>query len=113
MVFVRDICGPLFFLFDTNNLPKIIKINSKPVLFADYTRLIITIASPLDFKKGITTAFVQLKKWFNANSLFLNDEKTHYIHFMTKSVYFICKVVGYNNNFITRPLTPPCSIGLM
>jgi hypothetical protein len=57
-------------------LPKISKINSKPVLFADDTSLIITNASPLDLKKkGITTAFVQLKRWLNTNSLFLNYEK--------------------------------------
>jgi len=43
-------------------LPKIIKINSKSVPFADDTSLIITNASPLDFKKDITTAFVQQKK---------------------------------------------------
>jgi len=28
---------------------------------------------------------------------------------MTKSIYFIDIVVGYNNNLITRPLIPPCS----
>jgi hypothetical protein len=57
-----SICGQLLFLFYINNLPKIIKINSKPVLFAGGTSLIITNANPLDFKKDIITAFVQLKK---------------------------------------------------
>jgi hypothetical protein len=57
-----SICEPLLFLFYINDFPKIIKINSKPVLFADDTSLIIANASTLDFKKDITTAFVQLKK---------------------------------------------------
>jgi len=61
-VYQGSICGPLFFLFNISDLPKISKVNSKPVRFADDTCLIITNASLLDFKKDITTAFVQLKK---------------------------------------------------
>jgi hypothetical protein len=76
--------------------------DSKPVLFADDTSLIITNPSPIDFKKGITTAaFVQLNKWFNASSLFLNYEKTYYIYVMTKSSSFIDTVIRYNNKIIT------------
>ena len=62
--------------------------NSKRLLFADDRSLIITNPSPIDFKKGTTTAFVHLSIWIYANSLFLNCEKTHYIHFMTKSSSF-------------------------
>jgi len=58
--------------FYINDLPKIIKICCKAVLFADDTRLITINPSPIGFKKDITTAFVQLSEWFNANSLFLN-----------------------------------------
>lgn len=61
----------------------------KPVLSADDTSLIITNSSPIDFKKDITTVFVQLNKWFNANSLLLNYEKTYYIYVITKSSSFI------------------------
>ena len=49
-----SILGPLCFLFYINDLPKIIKIYSKAVLFADDTRLIIINPSPIDFKKDIT-----------------------------------------------------------
>jgi len=70
-----SILEPLCFLFYINDLTKMIKICSKAVLFADDTRLITIIPSPIDFKKDITTAFVQLNEWFNANSLFLNYEK--------------------------------------
>lgn len=61
---------PLLFLFYSSDLPTIIKINSKLVLFADDSSLIITNPSPIDLKIDITTAYVQLNKWFNANSLF-------------------------------------------
>jgi hypothetical protein len=70
-----SILGQLLFLFYINNSPKIIKIYSEAVLFADDTSLITVGPSPIDFKKDITTAFVQLSEWFNANSLFLNYEK--------------------------------------
>jgi hypothetical protein len=63
-------------------------LNSKPILFADDRSLIITNHSPIHFKIGTTTAFVQLSEWINANTLFLNYEKTHYIHFMTNSSTF-------------------------
>ena len=61
---------PLLFLFCSNDLPTVIKINSKLVLFANDTSLIITNPSPIDLKIDITTAYVQMNKWFNANSLF-------------------------------------------
>jgi len=57
-----SIHGPLFFLFNIDNLPKIIKIDSKPVLFADDTRLIITNASPLDLKKKYHHCICSAKK---------------------------------------------------
>jgi len=67
-----SILGLLLFLLYINNFPKIIKVNSKPLLFADDTSLIITRPNPIDFKRDNTIAFVQLNEWFNANSLFLN-----------------------------------------
>jgi hypothetical protein len=97
-----SILGPLFFLFYTDNLPKVIKINSKPILPADETSLIITNSSPVDVKKDITSAFVQLHEWFNADSLFLHYEKIHYIFFMIKSSSFIDIIIGYNNKLITN-----------
>jgi protein associated with RNAse G/E len=75
--------------------------DSKPVLSADDTSLIIANPSPTDFKKDITTAFFQLNEWFNANSLLLNYEKTYYIYVMTKSSFFIDKVIHYSNKIIT------------
>jgi len=61
---------PLIFLFYGNDLPTIIKINSKLVFFANDTSFIITNPSPIDLKTDISTAYVQLNKWFNANLLF-------------------------------------------
>jgi len=94
-VFLQDL-----YLSFLHKWPQIIKSNSKAVLFADDTSLITINPSPIDFKKDITTACVQLNEWFNANLLFLNYVKTHCIHFMTKSSSFLDIVIGYNNNLI-------------
>jgi hypothetical protein len=56
-------------------------------------------------KKDITTAFVQPNEWFAANSLFLNYEKTHDIHFMNKCRSFIDIVICYTNELITSTST--------
>ena len=63
--------------------------NSKPILFADYRSLIITNPSPIDFKKRYHHCICSTKRMDYANSLFLNYEKTRYMHFMTKSSSFL------------------------
>ena len=57
----------------------------KSVLFADDTSLIISNYNYLEYRNNITTAFVQLNEWFNANLLTLNYNKTQYIQFRTKA----------------------------
>jgi len=52
-----------------------IKISSKPLLFANRTSLIITRPCPIDLKRDDTIAFIQISERFNANSLFLNYKK--------------------------------------
>jgi hypothetical protein len=77
------VLGPLLFLNYINDLPEIIKMYYKAVLFADDTSLITINPSPFFFlKKDIITAFVQLSECFNANSLLLNSEKNtlHIFH---------------------------------
>jgi hypothetical protein len=96
-----SILGPLLFLFYINDLSKIIKHNSKPILFADDTSLIITKPCYINFKSNINKAFLQLYKWFDANLLFLNYDKTQYVHFTTKGTFFHVSITGYNNIFIS------------
>lgn len=76
MVFLRDLY--LDRRSSLDSLPKVIKINSKPIIPADETSLI------------------------NADSLFLHYEKLYYIHFMIKSSSFIDIIIGYNNKLITN-----------
>ena len=45
--------GPLLFLLYINDLPQITNENSKIVLFADDTSIIITNPNPLNFEKSV------------------------------------------------------------
>jgi len=46
--------------------------NSKPVLYANDTSVVLTHSNPTDFSKEITTVFIQLNEWFATNLLSLN-----------------------------------------
>jgi hypothetical protein len=96
-----SILGPLPFLFYVNDLSKIIKHNSKPILFADDTSLIITNPCYINFRSNINKAFLQLNEWFDANLLSLNYDKTQYVHFTTKGTFLHDSITGYNNKFIS------------
>jgi hypothetical protein len=96
-----SILGPLLFVVYIDDLSKIIKHNSKPILFADDTSLIITNPCYINFRSNISKAFLQLNEWFDANLLSLNYDKTHYVHFTTKGTFFCDSIIGYNNKFIS------------
>jgi hypothetical protein len=44
--------------------------------------------------------FETLNKWFKANQLTLNFDKTHYVHFVTKKDKSAKLMIGYNNKFV-------------
>ena len=46
--------------------------------------LIVTHDNQTDFSRDVTFTFNKLNKWFAANLLFLNLNKTQYVQFMTK-----------------------------
>jgi hypothetical protein len=74
-----SILGPLLFLLYINDLSKTINKQSKPVLFADDTSIILTNSKYEDFKNDINIVFESLNKWFKANKLSINFDKTHYM----------------------------------
>jgi hypothetical protein len=65
------------------------------------TSLIITHLNHTDFSKDIiTSVFHQLNKWFAANLLFLNLNKTQHVQFMTKNTLIREIPISHNNTFI-------------
>ena len=96
-----SVLGPLLFLLYTNDLPKIINKTSTPIIFADDTSILFAQSNLTDLNKNIQNVFETLNKWFGANQLSLNFNKTHYIHFATKRNISTDLKIGYNNNFIT------------
>jgi len=72
-----SILGPLLFLLYVNDLPQITNDNSKIVLFADDTSIIITNSNPTHFENSVNKIIQQLNEWFTANLLSLNLDKTH------------------------------------
>ena len=66
-------------------MPQITNDNSKIVLFADDTSMIITNPNPLNFEKSVSKIIQDINEWFNTNLLSLNLDKTHFIHFVAKN----------------------------
>jgi hypothetical protein len=96
-----SVLGPIPFLFYINDLPKVVNNNSKPVLFADDTSIIVSNPSVANFKNDLTLAF-ELNTWFNANLLSLNVNKTRYVQFQTTNSLTTQINISYNNRYIVN-----------
>jgi len=79
-----SVFGPLVFLLYINDLPKIINKTSTTIIFADDTRILFAHSNLKDFNTNIHRVFATLNKWFRANLLSLNFNKTNYVHSATK-----------------------------
>lgn len=78
-----SILGPLLFLIYVNDLPLYIHEDANLVLFADDTSIVITPNKPELAEEIANTVVQKVIKWFSANGLSLNPEKTQYIQFCT------------------------------
>ena len=70
-----SILGPLLFLLYINDLPQITHENSKMILYADDTSIIITNPNPSNYENIVNKIFEDINRWFNSNLLSLNLEK--------------------------------------
>ena len=66
-------------------MPQITNGNSKIVLFADDTSMIITNPNALNFEQSVNEIIQEINECFNTNWLSLKLDKTHFIHFVTKN----------------------------
>ena len=71
------------------------------MLYADDTSLIITNPSPIEFANKLNVVFANVNEWFRNNLLFLNFNKTTYLHFRTKDSQKLDLSITLQNNQIT------------
>jgi len=96
-----SILGALLLLLYINDLPHSINKNNKIVLFADDTSLIISNPDPINFREDVHKILQHTHEWFNANLVSLNWEKTHFMHFTTKSNFFSNFDIIYKDKKLT------------
>ena len=97
-----SILGPLFFHLYINDLPGTTNDISKPTIFADDTNIIFTHSNLTDFKDEINIVIEKISKWFQANLLILNFNKTSYIQFMAKPKLAVDIHISYKANLINN-----------
>jgi hypothetical protein len=81
-------------------LPEVVNNNSKPVLFADDTSIIVSNPNMVNFTNDLTVVFEQLNTWFNSNLLSLNYNKTQHVQFRTINALTTQIDISYKNRYI-------------
>jgi len=64
--------------------------------------MIITNPNPLNFEKSVNEIIQNINEWFNTNLLSVNLDKTHFIHFITKSSSLIDFNIIHGNKKIAN-----------
>ena len=72
-----SVLGPLLFTIYINDLPMSVTHDSKAILFADDTSVLVTDKDFTKFKQKMNLALMSLDQWFTANQLVLNITKTN------------------------------------
>jgi hypothetical protein len=78
-----SVLGPLLFVIYINDLPLHINAISDPILFADDTSVLISKDSCEEFQQTANLVLSNMSKWFEANQLVLNMEKSNMLKFKT------------------------------
>jgi len=100
-----------------NDLPKLVRDKSVPVLSADDTSILLSHSNPTAFNNSINTVFKILNDWCKLNLISLNFTRTQFTNFTTKNNNQIEININYNNKSIPNitytkflGLTVECSL---
>jgi hypothetical protein len=100
-----SILGPILFLLYINDLPKLTSTDTKVLLYADDTSLIVTSPNLGNYEKKLNSLFEDLNHWFQANKLILNYKKTSYVQFNTTYNRDCKSVLTYQGNTVPNTKT--------
>jgi hypothetical protein len=106
-----SILGPLLFLIYINDLPMATDSDTKVVLSAEDTSIIITSPKQDRLQTALNKTVSDINVWFKANFLFLNFNKTYYLQFRTKNYIDNILDMYINKNTANCPYTKV--LGLM
>ena len=95
-----SVLGPLLFLIYVNDLPKATTCNIK--MFADDTSIFINGKDADKLKEQAEICLNDITKWFHANKLIVNNDKTNYVVFSKKCIPEELDKLKFTNITITR-----------
>ena len=90
------------FLLYLIHLPNANIHKATPILFADDSSILITSQNVCKFQDDLNTAFGQITKWCQINSLSLNLRKTYIVQFSSRSLNYFDINIMYENNQILK-----------
>ena len=94
--------GSLLFLLHINDILKNINRKSKPILFADDTRIIFINSNLKDFTNYIEIEFESITTWSKPKWLKLHFDKTYLIQFTTENSPQIDLYISCDNKLISE-----------
>ena len=95
-----SVLGPLLFTMYINDLPRCVSQDSKAILFADDTSVLVKDKDYNKFKQKMNLTLTSLDQWFTANQLVLNVTKTNIIKFEPKTRGHLPLIIPYKDQVL-------------
>jgi hypothetical protein len=100
-----SILGPKLFITYLNDLSYRLQQGNKPIIYADYTSVLLTANNEAELKNKINYVLDYMTGWFLANGLVLNMDKTNIMKFTPRNrqneifqiIYQDRSLIGTNN----------------